>query len=371
MFYQYNEGLLAISFTGGSLSVSYGAEVKDSDGDTIVDKYDKCPFLFGPVENDGCPVQATTPPPTTAAPTASPSQTAPPTTASPTTPAPTSPPPLEPITTEDYIMSGYMFHRTFATPNDVDAAPSLLWSHDLGGSDSALSEPAVAHGYVYIYADTGIFSCIDRDTGVVRWQQSVGGDNYHTPVVFNNRAYVNTTEGVFCLDASDGTIIWHYGDISCPTVDPIFFDNKLYCAGDKVAIIDVTSGSPIWTYSLPSHAVTTPVLGYSQSAGESTAVVCTNSRMYVLNLETGALVKSTSVSSPTSVMKSFDLHLVNTGGTMTEYIDDTTVNAVVSPKSGSITGGASWAAGGTPMEYYFYLADGYLYHASVGGVIDW
>ena len=37
---------LYFKYQDGSLTLPTGSEVKDSDGDTIQDKYDKCPFLY-------------------------------------------------------------------------------------------------------------------------------------------------------------------------------------------------------------------------------------------------------------------------------------------------------------------------------------
>ena len=98
---------LFFRYQDGSLTLPTGSEIKDSDGDTIQDKYDKCPFLYGPVENDGCPIEGTTtPPPTTSPPTTAPPSTPGATTTAPTTAAPTFGPKATTLSLLDYAMAG-------------------------------------------------------------------------------------------------------------------------------------------------------------------------------------------------------------------------------------------------------------------------
>ena len=155
----------------GSLAIPSITDLKDT--------------VYGAINNDDNP-PITTAAPTTAAPstptatTGAPSSTAPPNTASPT-PAPTFPPKPTDLLPYDYVMAGNSAAHTNQSANDLPPTPSLLWSYDLSSSPNNLAEPAVGYGNAYIYADNGILSCIDIESGLLVWEQDVPGTHYHTP----------------------------------------------------------------------------------------------------------------------------------------------------------------------------------------------
>lgn len=356
-FFRYQEGSLAIP------SIT---DLKDT--------------VYGAINNDDNPPISTAAP-TTAAPstptatTGAPSSTAPPNTASPT-PAPTFPPKPTDLLPYDYVMAGNSAAHTNQSANDLPPTPSLLWSYDLSSSPNNLAEPAVGYGNAYIYADNGILSCIDMESGLLVWEQDVPGTHYHTPALGNGSVYVATSEGVFSFNAATGTPQWSYESISCPSIDPMFWslpsvEQVLYCAGDKVAALDPSTGTLLWSYVLPGEARSSPSMGYDSSAGTSVILVATSSHLHVIDKDDGSPIKTIAVSSPTNVMSVFDIWYVNSGGGIVEFFNSGSINAIAQPSNPSITSGASATATVTPMEYYYYSADGHLYYMLVGASQVW
>jgi serine/threonine-protein kinase len=269
-------------------------------------------------------------------------------------------------------MAGSLQIHHYFSPTDISYTPSLLWSYDLDSSAEFPSEPAIGYGNAYIYADNGILSCVDLDTGLPVWSQQVSGSSYHTPALGDGNVYVCTSEGVFAFEAATGTYQWSYTTGTYSMTDPMTIEGAVYCAGDRVVSLDAASGTLLWDYGLPSPAWTSPSAGTSNTLSGflPALLVATQSQMFVFNMETGAVEYTIPVMNPTNITCLFDLWFVNSEGGIVEFTNSGNVNAIAKSSDPWVTYASSTAAD-SYVSYYYYSSDGNLYNYSVGGVKQW
>ncbi len=136
------------------------------------------------------------------------------------------------------------------------------------------SSPAVVGSQVYISAAQGSFFssggavyCVDADSGVNRWRYDTPIQIFSSPTVAGGRVYVG--EGfhqdadchLHCLDANDGRPIWRFKTASHVESTPFISQGKVYfgAGGDGVYCLDALEGQVIWHY--PSvHVDMSPVV---------------------------------------------------------------------------------------------------------------
>jgi outer membrane protein assembly factor BamB len=57
---------------------------------------------------------------------------------------------------------------------------------------------------LFLWSDAGIVSCVDAPSGVVKWQERVGGNFFGSPVCVDRRLFCISSAGeVVVVDASD------------------------------------------------------------------------------------------------------------------------------------------------------------------------
>ena len=83
------------------------------------------------------------------------------------------------------------------------------WHTKLGGG---LTAPVVAGGKLFIAsADTHDVHALDAATGKHLWSFTTGGCVDSPPTIWQGRALFGSADGhVYCLSASDGTLVWRY-----------------------------------------------------------------------------------------------------------------------------------------------------------------
>jgi len=249
----------------GDINITSEPKVVDSDGDGIQDIYDKCPFIYGPISNDGCPVEDldTPPPSTTIAPTTQPPAiTSPPT----SPPASTLPPtPLPSLKSSDWPMRGHDIEATGYTQSS-GVVQATLWTYSL--LNYVASVPSVGYGNVYVGDMDGNFYCLDQTTGGLKWTYKTRDQIISTPALYKEKVYFGSYDKyVYCLDAITGDLVWKYrtGD----------------AAGTGEVIWDFYTGALI--LSSPSYSNGSVVFGND------------NGTMYCLNYLDGSLIWATNI----------------------------------------------------------------------------
>jgi outer membrane protein assembly factor BamB len=123
-----------------------------------------------------------------------------------------------------------------------------LWVFPVPGSKAAVNfVPAQNSEYVIVSAQlSNILYCLHRETGIVKWDR----DFYYSlmgcsPLIDDNKVFIKT-DSLFCLDISDGHIIWSYSGTFGQTA-PCVDDNACYLtANQKTIAVNKNTGELIW-----------------------------------------------------------------------------------------------------------------------------
>ncbi len=133
-----------------------------------------------------------------------------------------------------------------------------LWKKDIGSGTlgAIFATPAVAGGKVYIGVDwtpQGGFFCLNASNGDIIWNRTLNGAVYSSPAVADGKVYVGTCQdnSFYCFDADNGTKLWNFtgGDYfaSSPAIadGKVFVgsnDHHLYCFGSLLEISSIEGG---------------------------------------------------------------------------------------------------------------------------------
>ena len=149
----------------------------------------------------------------------------------------------------------------------------LLWKANTTGTNYEESSVVYSNGMAYIGSCSthgdghdSVFA-VDTTNGEIVWSVPIG-PGYVGPVIDNDRLYIGTSshgydptnEYFYCINRTDGTILWRrniYGGIP----ESIQYDaEKIYFTSDKIYALDKQDGSIVWTYQMESFSVTKPIL---------------------------------------------------------------------------------------------------------------
>jgi len=149
---------------------------------------------------------------------------------------------------------------------------------------------AVYDGMVFLGVGEIIY-CWDALTGEEIWKKPTNGGVYVSPVVSNDYVYFGSWYGeVYCLNASDGTLIWNnnvgYG-VHFTMSSPSVADEKMLIGSTennngKVYCFNALNGEVLWTFSPESDVKSSPVFAYGYIYFGAD-----NGKIYCLDADTG------------------------------------------------------------------------------------
>jgi outer membrane protein assembly factor BamB len=140
------------------------------------------------------------------------------------------------------------------------AEGDILWQKNSLG-ENLESGPAVDDsGNVYVIGDGRVYSYTSG--GTLRWSRNTSGGDGCTPSVSpdNTVVYTCSVDGVFALNASNGSQIWHrlssveFASVVCVSAD----GSKLYATSGALNIagtiyaLNASDGSTAWSFTPPS-----------------------------------------------------------------------------------------------------------------------
>jgi outer membrane protein assembly factor BamB/orotate phosphoribosyltransferase len=124
------------------------------------------------------------------------------------------------------------------------------------------SAPIIYNGKIYFGTDSGIFYCLDKNTGKSVWQYKIlfggGGKRiFSSPVVHNNIVYFGAYDGNFyALHSETGKIVWIYHDAdwigSSPCVSArndyvyVGLEYGLFSKRGGVVCLTANDGKEVW-----------------------------------------------------------------------------------------------------------------------------
>ena len=146
-----------------------------------------------------------------------------------------------------------------------------LWRYDT--SVQIFSSPTVAGGRVYVgegfHQDADChLHCLNADNGRMIWTFKTASHVESTPFVSQGKVYFGAgDDGVYCLDALEGQVIWHYPSVHVD-VSPVVWRGKVYFGtgyGEyRIYAVDANSGAEVW-----SKRVDYPVWGSPSADGNT------------------------------------------------------------------------------------------------------
>lgn len=95
-----------------------------------------------------------------------------------------------------YLITGFMKAQLWAVPVSERGelnAENVLWEQTK--QIPLRSSPAIVGNEIYLIADNGVLSCLDINSGEIRWSSRLGGNYSASPLVANGRLYFCSHEG--------------------------------------------------------------------------------------------------------------------------------------------------------------------------------
>jgi len=180
------------------------------------------------------------------------------------------------------------------------------WVRDLEDVAGLWSAVVVTNGRVYIGADgygAAHVYCLDASNGSIIWNyvSELGNDNvaWSSPAVAHDRLYIGLSHGdgsgsVLCLNALNGSKIWRSPTDGYVYSTPAVVDGKVYAASSKygkflgvVYCFDANDGTPTWTYETSDDIRSSPAI-----ANGKLYIGSDDGFFYCLDANTGTLLWS-------------------------------------------------------------------------------
>ncbi len=239
----------------------------------------------------------------------------------------------KPTPSLDWPIYGYTPNHTRFFPAAEKVRPPFkpIWIRKEGG---LLEFPPVIYGEtIYQLPDTADLHAIDKRTGKVIWQRSLGTMSASSPAVDSSSVYVTLLNSgnrsmpgrIVALDSSDGAIRWSKLLPARSESSPLLVDGRLYFGSEAgtVYCLDAATGRQIWTYRAPGAVKASPtlygsVLYFGDYSGHVQAISAATGRRIWITASEGALLGSGTFYSTAAVMYG-RVYLGNTDGRMYAY----------------------------------------------------
>ncbi|MCB9421528.1 MAG: PQQ-binding-like beta-propeller repeat protein [Ardenticatenaceae bacterium] len=142
------------------------------------------------------------------------------------------------------------------------------WHFQFQGSkrDWLDQTPIVIGAFVYAVSSQGSVFALERETGQMVWQATVGAQRpLSAPTLHNDTLYVGFAEGMAALDRRNGRIQWTFPTSRPISAQPLIIHDTVYCTSEDhhLYALDLVSGVERWRYELPRRIETPPVLAKS------------------------------------------------------------------------------------------------------------
>jgi outer membrane protein assembly factor BamB len=221
--------------------------------------------------------------------------------------------------------------RFFPAAESVRAPFKQLWVR----SQHALLEfpPAIYGQRIFQLADNGVLSAINKHTGAVLWQRSLGQLSASTPALTSNTVYAtilfsghaNSPGRVFALNASNGAVRW-WRPLPSPSESSPMIDNGRIFFGSQSGLVyalKANNGRVLWTYKAAAAVKASPtlsggVLYFGDYSGHVQAISEQSGHRLWISSSEGALLGSGTFYSTAALIYG-RLFLGNTDGRVYAY----------------------------------------------------
>ena len=140
---------------------------------------------------------------------------------------------------------------------------------------------------IYFGTVRGDVFSLSKTNGSVNWGYSTISPFISSkPLVVDNQLIIGNTDGVlYSFNKLNGELSWEYKTGNQIVADPIYFQNRLYFASDKLYCFDL-AGKKVWEYKTMSSID----INFSVCGNILTAIDKRNS-VYSINVQTGNCLK--------------------------------------------------------------------------------
>jgi outer membrane protein assembly factor BamB len=197
-----------------------------------------------------------------------------------------------------------MFHHDVNhTGTSTSTGPitnNTLWTYTTG--NAVYSSPAIVDGFVYVGSYDKKVYCLSASNGTLVWSYTTILIVHSSPAVVDGRVYVGSGEYVtggivYCLNATTGTFIWSFttggedARLSGVYSSPAIVDGLVYfgCNSGRVYCLNATTGAVFW-WVRPSgtgYIISSPAI-----VGGLVYVGATDGWIYCINATDGSHVWS-------------------------------------------------------------------------------
>lgn len=157
--------------------------------------------------------------------------------------------------------------------------PEIAWRFSPG---CALSPPFVYEMLVFVGSCDSRIYALYAHSGKIRWSKQLdGGILAH--VVCEGRTFVSTSEGIFCLDADNGDLLWKFEMKNLVRRPIVVGNNAIFAVSHEGRVLSLGfDGSLRWEENLNEIVVAQPTL-----LGDSLVLATLEGRLIFLEISSG------------------------------------------------------------------------------------
>lgn len=182
---------------------------------------------------------------------------------------------------------------------------NLIWQKDAENGLGFTGTPHVVANKVYIPTVTGTpnvkfkLFALDVNSGSTQWSYEYDGEMYGRVYPNDGKLYFSTSEFLYCLNQSNGELIWkrNYDSNFRIASQLLFYKNKIITGGERyygIYCLNLIDGATVWNYRNGSFLQSTMYLGngnlYFNEIGQSYPYI--DNILTALDPETGNLMWS-------------------------------------------------------------------------------
>lgn len=165
-------------------------------------------------------------------------------------------------------VNGKIYQGGITALNTADG--TIAWNYPTSDTINSLS---VSNGTVYAVSDGGNVYSLGATSGKINWHYNAGL-SLGNLIDAGSYLYVGSTSGVYCLDKTNGEVIWSFAEnsyaMSSSTI-PTLADGVIYIGWNgptafvptvehNLYALDASSGQKLWNYTLPNAISNAPIV---------------------------------------------------------------------------------------------------------------
>jgi outer membrane protein assembly factor BamB len=169
-----------------------------------------------------------------------------------------------PVVSDGRVFVGSGLVDEFYCLNETDG--NLLWM--FGTNGTMTNTAAVYAGEVFVGTHNGCIYCLNETTGVPIWNVTLNERIYESsPAIAEGRVFVGgysfsaSTSHLYCLNISDGNVLWEYQVYGAICSSPAVLDGRVFVGGPgrnwsiagEVYCINETTGKNLWNYTTEGY----------------------------------------------------------------------------------------------------------------------